>query len=116
EGHRYILTFVDICTRFCAAIPIKLKSEVAETIGHLVDFEAKRMGYHPTTIHSDRRSELINSTLKDYCKAHLIKQRTSNAYTLQQKGLAEIFNQTILFLLIELRSPHSNYSRDKLCR
>lgn len=96
EGHRYILTVVDSCTRFCAAIPIKVKSEVAETIAHLVGVEAKRLGYYPTTLHSDRGSEFLNSTLKEFCKSHLIKQRTSDAYTPQQNGLAERFNRTIL--------------------
>ncbi|KNZ49317.1 hypothetical protein VP01_508g2 [Puccinia sorghi] len=44
QGHRFILTVVDSCTRFCAAIPVKLKSDVAETISFLVDIEAKRLG------------------------------------------------------------------------
>lgn len=96
QGHRYILTIVDSCTRFCAAIPIKLKSEVADTVSYLIDVEAKRFGYYPTTLHSDRGSEFLNSILNDYCVAHLIKQRTSDAYTPQQNGLAERFNRTIL--------------------
>ncbi|KNZ56357.1 hypothetical protein VP01_2422g1 [Puccinia sorghi] len=96
SGHRYILTLVDSCTRFCAAIPIKAKSDVMTTLPFLFDVEAKRFGYHPTTIHSDRGSEFINSSLKEYCENHLIKQRTSDAYTPQQNGLAERFNRTIL--------------------
>lgn len=96
QGHRFILTVVDSCTRFCAAIPVKLKSDVAETISFLVDIEAKRLGYYPSTIHSDRGSEFLNSNLKDYCMSHLIKQRTSDAYTPQQNGLAERFNRTII--------------------
>ncbi|KNZ47082.1 hypothetical protein VP01_66g14 [Puccinia sorghi] len=96
QGHRFILTIVDSCTRFCAAIPIKLKSDVAETIPFLVDIEAKRLGYYPSTIHSDRGSEFLNSSLKEYCISHLIKQRTSDAYIPQQNGLAERFNRTII--------------------
>ncbi|KNZ50634.1 hypothetical protein VP01_431g8 [Puccinia sorghi] len=95
-GHRYILTLVDSCTRFCAAIPLKAKSDVAESLPFLIDVEAKRFGHHPTILHSDRGSEFINSALKEYCENHLIKQRTSDAYTPQQNGLAERFNRTIL--------------------
>ncbi|PLW53498.1 hypothetical protein PCANC_07210 [Puccinia coronata f. sp. avenae] len=84
------------CTRFCAAIPIKLKSDVAGVIAFLIDIEAKRFGYYPTTIHLDRGSEFINSTLKEFCASHLIKQRVSDPYTPQQNGLAERFNRTIL--------------------
>ncbi|KNZ49864.1 hypothetical protein VP01_4738g1 [Puccinia sorghi] len=96
QNHRFILTIVDSCTRFCAAIPIKLKSDVAETVSFLVDVEAKRLGYFPTTIHSDRGSEFLNSSLSKYCLSHLIKQRTSDAYTPQQNSLAERFNQSII--------------------
>jgi transposase InsO family protein len=96
EGHRYILTIVDSSTRFCATVPIKLKSDVAATISFLVDVEAKQFGYYPTTIHSDRGSEFLNSTLKAFCASHLIKQRISDPYTPQQNGLAERFNRTIL--------------------
>ncbi|KNZ59542.1 hypothetical protein VP01_1707g1 [Puccinia sorghi] len=39
QGHRFILTLVDSCTRFCAAIPIKLKSDVADTIPFLKTLE-----------------------------------------------------------------------------
>jgi transposase InsO family protein len=96
EGHRYILTIVDSSTQFCAAVPIKLKSDVAATISFLVDVKAKRFGYYPTTIHSDRGSEFLNSTLKAFCARHLIKQRVLDPYTPQQNGLAERFNRTIL--------------------
>jgi hypothetical protein len=96
EGHKYILTLVNSCTRFCAAIPIKLKSDVAETISFLVNVEAKRFGYYPTTIHSDRGSKFINSTMKEFCTSHLIKQQVSDPYIPQQNGLAERFNRTIL--------------------
>jgi hypothetical protein len=34
--------------------------------------------------------------MKKFCETHLIKLRTSDAYTPQQNGLAERFNQTIL--------------------
>jgi transposase InsO family protein len=61
-----------------------------------LDVEAKRFGYYPTTIHSNRGSEFINSTLKNHCTNHLIKQQTSNAYTPQQNSLAQRFNCTIL--------------------
>jgi transposase InsO family protein len=92
EGHQYILTIVDSCTRFCAAVPIMAKSNVTNTLSFLMDIEAKRFGYHPSTLHSDWGSEFLNSSLEEYCWEHLIKQRTSDAYTPQQNCLAERFN------------------------
>jgi transposase InsO family protein len=69
---------------------------VTNTLSFLINVEAKRFGYHPSTLHSDQGSEFLNSSLEEYCWEHLIKQCTSNAYTPQQNGLAERFNQTIL--------------------
>ncbi|KNZ46936.1 hypothetical protein VP01_681g4 [Puccinia sorghi] len=55
EGHKYFLTIVDSCTRFCSAIPIKHKSEVAGVITQAVGLGAKRIGYHPTILGDDGR-------------------------------------------------------------
>ncbi|KNZ52981.1 hypothetical protein VP01_337g8 [Puccinia sorghi] len=96
EGDKYILTVVDSNTRFCSATPIRLKSEVPETLSSLIDFEAKRFGYYPSVLHSDRGREFINSTMENFCKKHLIRCRTSDPYTPQQNGLAERHNRTII--------------------
>ncbi|KNZ64319.1 putative retroelement polyprotein, partial [Puccinia sorghi] len=32
EGHKYFLTIVDSCTRFCSAIPVKHKSDISDAI------------------------------------------------------------------------------------
>ncbi|KNZ54063.1 hypothetical protein VP01_3056g2, partial [Puccinia sorghi] len=95
-GDRYILTVVDSHTRFCSAIPIASKSDVFETLTSIIDFEAKRLGYYPSFIHSDRGGEFINASMDAYCKQHLIKSRTSDPYTPQQNGLAERHNRTII--------------------
>ncbi|KNZ55400.1 hypothetical protein VP01_2694g2 [Puccinia sorghi] len=96
KNHKYILTIVNGNTRFCSAIPIKAKSDVYSVLTFLVDTEAKRLGYYPSVIHSDRGTEFVNAGLEEYCKKNLIRQRYSNAYTPQQNGLAERFNRTIL--------------------
>ncbi|KAI7963838.1 hypothetical protein MJO29_004265 [Puccinia striiformis f. sp. tritici] len=96
EGHKYILTVVDSNTRYCSAIPIKTKAEVAGTLSFVIDMEAKRFSYYPSVLHLDRGTEFINSSLQDFCKSHLIRSRTSDPYTPQQNGLAERFNRTIL--------------------
>jgi transposase InsO family protein len=96
EGHRYILTVVDSHTRFCSAIPIKAKSEVASVLSDSISLEAKRFGYYPSVIHSDRGTEFLNKSMKEFCIEHLIRTRTSDPYTPQQNGLAERHNRTIL--------------------
>ncbi|KNZ50430.1 hypothetical protein VP01_4430g3, partial [Puccinia sorghi] len=96
EGDRYILTVVDSNTRYCSAIPITQKSDVYNTLATTLDFEAKRFGYYPSVLHSDRGGEFINSSMKEYCREHLIKQKYADPYTPQQNGLAERHNRTII--------------------
>ncbi|KNZ51130.1 hypothetical protein VP01_4080g1, partial [Puccinia sorghi] len=45
---------------FCSAIPIKSKSNVGMVLTQAIDLEARRLGYYPTVIHSDRGTEFIN--------------------------------------------------------
>jgi transposase InsO family protein len=96
KKHRYILTIVDSNTRFCAAIPLTNKSETYLRLTRAIDVEAKRFGYYPLVLHSDRGTEFTNAALRKYCEEHIIRQRYSDAYTPQQNGLAERFNRTIL--------------------
>jgi len=96
KKHRYILTIVDGNTRFCSAIPLTSKSDVFSNLTRIIDVEAKRFGYYPSILHSDRGTEFVNSEMDFYCKTNVIRQTFSNAYTPQQNGLAERFNRTIL--------------------
>jgi transposase InsO family protein len=97
--HRFILTIVDSNTRYVSAIPLVSKGDVFSALTRLLDVEAKRIGYHPSVLHSDRGTEFTNSALSEYCSTHIIRQHFSNAYTPQQNSLAERFNRTILELL-----------------
>jgi transposase InsO family protein len=87
---------VDSNTCFVLAIPLVAKSDVVSALTRLLDVEAKQFGYHPSILHSDRGTEFINAELGEYCHRNVIRQRFSNAYTPQQNGLAERFNQTVL--------------------
>lgn len=63
EGDRYILTVVDSITRYCSATPINQKSDIINILSSILDFEAKRFGYYPSVLHSDRGGEFINSLM-----------------------------------------------------
>jgi hypothetical protein len=45
--HKYILTIVDLYSRFCAAIPLAGKEDVFAALSYAINIEAKRIGYHP---------------------------------------------------------------------
>ncbi|KNZ52018.1 hypothetical protein VP01_372g6 [Puccinia sorghi] len=72
KQHKYILTIVDGFSRFVAAIPLTTKSEVFSTLAHAIDIEAKRLGYYPSVLHSDRGTEFLNSQFEDFCKKNII--------------------------------------------
>ncbi|KNZ54901.1 hypothetical protein VP01_281g3 [Puccinia sorghi] len=61
-----------------------------------MDIKAKRIGYYPSVLHSERGTEFVNSALDNYCREHVIRQQYSDEYTPQQNGLAERFNQIII--------------------
>ena len=94
EGNWYVLTIVDSHSRYCLAIPLKLKIDVSEQLSDVINIKAKRFGYYPLVLHSNRGSDFINSSLKDLCRAHLICSRAYNPYTPQQNSIAERGNQT----------------------
>ncbi|KNZ48603.1 hypothetical protein VP01_553g1 [Puccinia sorghi] len=79
KNHKYILTIVDGNTRFCSAIPIKTKSDVFSALTYVIDAEAKRIGYYPSIIHSDRGTEFINASLGDYCRANIPAHRSKKS-------------------------------------
>ncbi|KNZ50280.1 hypothetical protein VP01_4509g1 [Puccinia sorghi] len=71
-------------------------SHQGKMLSPLIDFEAKRLGYYPSVLHSNRGREFIKSSMEEYFKKHLICCRTSNPYTPQQNRLAKRHNWTII--------------------
>ncbi|KNZ45691.1 hypothetical protein VP01_78g1 [Puccinia sorghi] len=94
--HKYVLTIVDGYTRFVAAVPLTSKSEVFSTLSQVINIEAKRLGYYPSVLHSDRGTEFLNAQVGEFCRTNVIRQRFSDEYTPQQNGLAERFNRTVI--------------------
>jgi hypothetical protein len=78
KKHKYILTIVDAYSRFVSAIPLVSKSDTFKNLTHVIDVEAKRLGYYPSVLHSDRGTEFVNSSLENYCFKHVIQQRYSD--------------------------------------
>jgi hypothetical protein len=96
KNHKYILTIVDSNTCFCATIPLCAKSDIYAALTFALDVKAKKFGYYPTIIHSNRGTESTNSLFENYCNKNTIHQRFSDAYTPQQNGISKRFNRTIV--------------------
>ncbi|KNZ53367.1 hypothetical protein VP01_3263g3 [Puccinia sorghi] len=49
-------------------------NDVFQSLTFAIDVEAKRLGYYPSVIHSDRGTEFTNTELENYCKNHIIQR------------------------------------------
>ena len=96
NGFRYILTTIDMCSRFPEAIPLKdiSSSTVAEALLEIFS----RVGL-PNRIHSDRGSQFTSDMMKEVYRLLDIKQSTTTPYHAMGNGLVENFNKTIKNLL-----------------
>ena len=73
EGYRYILTTIDMCTRFPEAVPLKdiSTSTVAEALLNMFS----RVGL-PHRIHSDRGSQFTSEMMREVYRLLDIRQST----------------------------------------
>ena len=71
DGHRYILTAIDLCTRFPEAIPLKdiSTSTVAEALLEVFS----RIGL-PDRIHSDRASQFTSEVMREVYRLLNVQQ------------------------------------------
>ncbi|KAL8605690.1 hypothetical protein ACOMHN_064775 [Nucella lapillus] len=92
EKHRYLLTVVDVATRYPEAIPLcKIDSVlVAEALFGIFC----RLGF-PTEILSDNGSQFTSEMFKQFVRLLSIKQKHSSPYHAQSNGVVERFHGTL---------------------
>ena len=98
-GHRYILTIVDMATRFPEAIPLKGIS-TEEVADRLFEFYC-RMGF-PQRIHTDRGSQFTSELMAEVNKLLIIRHTFTSPYHAMGNGVAERLNGTIKTTLKKL--------------
>ena len=99
RGHRWILTLVDIATRYPDAIP--LKSITTEAVAEsLVDIFS-RVGI-PDEILSDRGSQFTSDVMREVGRLLSVAQLHSSIYHPMTNGLVERFNGTLKNMLKRL--------------
>ena len=109
RGHRYVLTIIDLSTRYPEAIPLKGISteEVAEALFGVYC----RMGA-PQRIHTDRGSQFTSDLMAEVNKMLLIKHTFTSPYHAMGNGCVERLNGTIK-QLIYIRATFWGLVRDK---
>ena len=92
SGHMYLLTIMDVVTRYPEAIPLRniTAKEVSEA---LVKFFT-RMGL-PKVVQHDQGSNFTSNLFKQVLQSLGITQITSSAYHPQSQGVLERYHQTL---------------------
>ena len=88
-GHRYILTIIDLATRYPEAIPLK-KIDTTHVANALQSF-FYRMGI-PDRITSDGGSQFCSDHMEQFFKSMNIKHIRTSPYHAQSNGLVEAYN------------------------
>lgn len=97
EGAKYVLTVIDVLTRFLIAVPIRNKEarEVAQAfITHVVSIHGV-----PKHVITDGGGEFINEVFKDICGLLQINRHTTTPFHPSSNGLVERVNGTIMQIL-----------------
>ena len=96
RGHRYILTLIDICSRYAEAVPLK-KIESTDIVQALY-LIFTRIGF-PEEIISDRGTQFTSKLTKEFMETFGIKQKFTTPYHPQCNGMCERFNKTLKEML-----------------
>lgn len=96
EKHQYILSIVDIATRYPEAIPLKKTDTV--TIAEELFKVFSRMGF-PQEILSDRGSQFTSELMKEILRLLSIKGVHTSPYHAQANGVVERFHGTLKSML-----------------
>src|SRR5436190_7643162 len=105
KGHNYILTMIDILTKYAWAVPLKTKggAEVARAIATILLADGRR----PTNLHTDRGKEFYNVEMTRLTKKHGINHYST--YSVMKASVVERFNRTLKNAMWKMFSLNGNY-------
>ena len=95
-GSLYFLTFIDDFTRKTWIYFLKNKSEVFEKFQNFKALVENQSGLHIKVLRTDRGGEYISNEFLKFCRENGIHKQFTTRYTLQQNGVAERKNRTIM--------------------
>ena len=97
SGHVYILTVIDLFTKWGESIPLRNK-EAVTVARALMDVVFSRMGL-PLELLSDNGKEFDNSILKELCRLLGIEKIRTTVYKPSTNGAVERFHRTLNSML-----------------
>ncbi len=95
-GARYLLTFIDDCTRKVFVYFLKRKSDVLSTFKQFKVFVENQTGKKIKILRTDNGGEYCSDELMRFFEKNGIHHQTTISYTPEQNGLAERMNRTLI--------------------
>jgi hypothetical protein len=98
-GKRYLMTFIDDCTRFCYVYLLKTKDEA---LNYLKAYKAEvenQLERKIKRLRSDRGGEYFSSEFSEFCVEHNIIHEKTSPYSPQSNGIDEKNNRTLTELV-----------------
>jgi hypothetical protein len=95
-GSKYYLVIVDDYSRFTWVFFLQEKSQTQETLKGFLRRAQNEFGLRIKKIRSDNGTEFKNSQIEGFLEDEGIKHEFSSPYTLQQNGVVERKNRTLL--------------------
>ncbi|KAK9100212.1 hypothetical protein Scep_023642 [Stephania cephalantha] len=95
-GSKYFMTFIDDCSRMIWVYTLKNKSDAVSCFQKFKATVEKQSGRYIKTLRTDGGGEYTSSTFSKFCDRHGIKHEIMPPQTLQQNGVAERKNKTII--------------------
>jgi len=96
RGYRYFVTFIDGHMHRLVIKLIKLKNEVPKLTKEYLERAEAETGECANYFRSDGGREYMSTALQDYFKSKGIHHKMMNAYTLQENGISEQMNRTLV--------------------
>jgi transposase InsO family protein len=95
-GRRYFLLHVDDATRYMWVVLLTAKSEASSTIKRIQAAAEKECGRKLRVLRTDNGGEFTTVEFAAYCADEGVTRHFSAPYTLQQNGVVERRNQTVV--------------------
>jgi hypothetical protein len=102
QGYRYFITFVDDFSQYLTIYPIKRKSEALEQFKEFLSQSEQQLGKRLKVLCTDGGGEYFSTEFVEYLKAEGIVHEKTNPDTLQENGVAEHVNRTLVTMTIAM--------------
>jgi hypothetical protein len=99
NGENYVLSFIDVCTRYSWVCLIKTKGEVTARFREFYALIDTQFGKRIKTLRSDNGREYDSTLLTNFCAEQGIQHQFTVPYSPQQNGIAERYFGTLFSMV-----------------